>query len=160
MGLFSFFKNAGEKLFGSKEETPATVAPEVAAALNQQKVVLLQGALMAQGLNIQDLSIELNNDQVTVYGTASSQTDKEKAVLVLGNVTGIASVDDRMTVEVPEEESKFYEVQKGDSLSKIAGAFYGDVMKYPVIFEANKPMLSHPDKIYPGQVLRIPSLQN
>ncbi|MBP7184191.1 MAG: LysM peptidoglycan-binding domain-containing protein, partial [Saprospiraceae bacterium] len=50
------------------------------------------------------------------------------------------------------------QVQKGDSLSKIAKAFYGDAMKYPVIFEANKPMLTDPDLIYPGQTLRIPKI--
>jgi len=59
-------------------------------------------------------------------------------------------------VETPEPEAKFYTVVSGDSLSKIAKEYYGNAMKYPVIFEANKPMLSHPDKIYPGQVLRIP----
>jgi nucleoid-associated protein YgaU len=48
-------------------------------------------------------------------------------------------------------------VVSGDNLSKIAKKFYGDANKYPVIFEANKPMLSHPDKIYPGQMLRIPA---
>ena len=48
----------------------------------------------------------------------------------------------------------------GDSLSKIAKEHYGNAMKYPVIFEANKPMLEHPDKIYPGQVLRIPAIES
>ncbi|MEL6867451.1 MAG: LysM peptidoglycan-binding domain-containing protein, partial [Bacteroidota bacterium] len=66
-------------------------------------------------------------------------------------------VDDRITVTNPEPASTFYEVQKGDSLSKIAKAHYGDPMKYPQIFEANRPMLEHPDKIYPGQRLRIPA---
>jgi nucleoid-associated protein YgaU len=49
-------------------------------------------------------------------------------------------------------------VVRGDTLSKIAKQFYGDAMKYPAIFEANKPMLKHPDKIYPGQMLRIPAI--
>jgi nucleoid-associated protein YgaU len=48
-------------------------------------------------------------------------------------------------------------VQKGDTLSKVAKEMYGDANKYPQIFEANKPMLTHPDKIYPGQKLRIPA---
>ena len=47
-------------------------------------------------------------------------------------------------------------MKSGDTLSKIAREFYGSANKYPVIFEANKPMLSNPDRIYPGQVLRIP----
>jgi nucleoid-associated protein YgaU len=79
-------------------------------------------------------------------------------VLVVGNTEGIASVDDRMTTAVQEPEAQFHTVVKGDSLSKIAKTYYGNAMKYPVIFEANKPMLTDPDKIYPGQVLRIPNL--
>jgi nucleoid-associated protein YgaU len=51
-----------------------------------------------------------------------------------------------------------YTVKSGDTLSAIAKEQYGDAMKYPQIFEANKPMLENPDKIYPGQVLRIPPL--
>ena len=81
-------------------------------------------------------------------------------MLALGNVTGIATVDDRINVVHPKPESTFYEVKSGDSLSKIAKAHYGDAMKYPLIFEANKPMLKDPDKIYPGQVLRIPPLES
>ena len=78
--------------------------------------------------------------------------------MVVGNTEGIATVDDRMTVEIPEPEAQFHTVVKGDYLSKIAKKYYGDAMKYPIIFEANKPMLTDPDKIYPGQVLRIPAL--
>ena len=63
-----------------------------------------------------------------------------------------------MEVEIQEPEAVFHTVVSGDTLSKIAKKVYGNAMKYPVIFEANKPMLSHPDKIYPGQVLRIPAL--
>jgi nucleoid-associated protein YgaU len=61
-----------------------------------------------------------------------------------------------MTVATPADESKYYTVVKGDTLSKISKEFYGNPNKYPQIFEANKPMLTHPDKIYPGQLLRIP----
>ena len=61
-----------------------------------------------------------------------------------------------MTVAKQEPEGTYYEVQKGDTLSKIAKQHYGDANKYPVIFEANKPMLKDPDEIYPGQRLRIP----
>ena len=54
--------------------------------------------------------------------------------------------------------SKFYTVESGDTLSKIAQEQYGDGSKYPIIFEANTPMLKSADLIYPGQVLRIPPL--
>ena len=71
---------------------------------------------------------------------------------------GVEAVDNRLEVVNPEPAATFYTVVRGDTLSKIAKEHYGNAMKYPVIFEANKPMLKHPDKIYPGQVLRIPPL--
>ena len=91
-------------------------------------------------------------------GDVDQQEDAEKIALAVGNVEGVKVVDNQLTVAEPEEEAQYHEVVKGDSLSKIAQHYYGDMMKYPVIFEANKPMLTHPDKIYPGQVLRIPQI--
>jgi nucleoid-associated protein YgaU len=75
---------------------------------------------------------------------------------MVGNTKGVARVDDQMTVEAPAPEAALYTVKSGDGLSKIAKVHYGDASKYPVIFEANKPMLKDPNKIYPRQVLRIP----
>ena len=63
-----------------------------------------------------------------------------------------------MSVDKSEPEAKYYTVVSGDNLSKISKSQYGDPNKYMKIFEANKPMLKDPDKIYPGQVLRIPPL--
>jgi nucleoid-associated protein YgaU len=81
-------------------------------------------------------------------------------VLALGNTLGVSQVDNQLSVAQPSAEATMYTVQKGDTLWKIAETHYGKAngAKYTVIFEANKPMLSHPDKIYPGQVLRIPAL--
>ena len=118
----------------------------------------LSNAVETLGFKVQDLNVEVNGDNAIVWGQADSQETREKVILVLGNTEGIATVDDRMSVEVPEPEAQFHTVVKGEYLSKIAKKYYGNAMKYPVIFEANKPMLSHPDKIYPGQVLRIPPL--
>ena len=50
-----------------------------------------------------------------------------------------------------------YTVKRGDWLSKIASRFYGDMMKYNIIYEANRNIISEPDLIYPGQRLQIPS---
>jgi nucleoid-associated protein YgaU len=166
MGLFSFLKNAGAKLF-NKNETKTTTnegnnTSDTAAAdaLNRQKAALLKGAVEGLGLDVKGLEIELNGETVIVSGEVSSQQDREKVILSLGNVEGISAVDDRLTVNAPEPEPEavFYEVKKGDTLSKIAKAHYGDAMKYPVIFEANRPMLKSADLIYPGQMLRIPAL--
>jgi len=160
MGLFSFLKKAGSNIFKSSE-TKAAEAAEEAAARKQQMLIALRGVVDGLALPIEDLDldVDLAEDKVTVYGQTESQADKEKVILALGNVAGIATVDDRISVVTPAPEATFYEVQSGDSLSKIAKAQYGDAMKYPVIFEANKPMLEDPDKIYPGQVLRIPVLE-
>ncbi len=165
MGLFSFLKNAGAKLFGRKEEetqptnvlTPEQQA-EVDAIRKQTREAALVSEVVNMGLHVENLSVDLQGDTAIVYGQVDTQADKEKVILTVGNVDGIASVDDRLEVANPEEDSQFHEVQKGDSLSKIAKHYYGDAMKYPVIFEANKPMLKDPDLIYPGQMLRIPPI--
>lgn len=158
MGLFSFLKKAGSDIFKSKEAKAAEAAAE-ATAKKQERLTALRGVVDGLGLPITDLELELDDDKITVYGQTESQANKEKVVLALGNVAGIATVDDRISVVKPAPQAQFYEVKSGDSLSKIAKAHYGDPMKYPIIFEANKPMLKDPNLIYPGQVLRIPALE-
>lgn len=160
MGLFSFLKNAGAKLFDKKDEPKAPSAIDKMAEdiARRQKTILLRGVVESLNISVENLAIDYDGETVTVHGQSRSQSDKEKVILALGNVNGVAHVDDRMSVVIPEPEADFYEVQKGDSLSKIAKKYYGDAMKYPVIFEANKPMLTDPDLIYPGQMLRIPKL--
>ncbi len=164
MGLFSFLKNAGAKIFSGEKvkevELDAAEAKKVAeeAIMKRQKMILMRGVVDSLGIDIENFDIALHDDEVTAYGQVDSQADKEKVILALGNVEGVATVDDRISVVNPEPEAVFYTVKSGDSLSKIAKAHYGDAMKYQAIFEANKPMLTHPDKIYPGQVLRIPAL--
>jgi len=156
MGLFSFIKDAGAKIFGGK-----TTDEKKDDAIDK-----LKSTVKKLDLKVSDLKIELDDDKAMVWGEATDQATKEKVVLVIGNSEGIAKVDDKMTVApMPEEEdcepvreSRFHTVKSGDTLSKVAKEVYGDAMKYPIIFEANKPMLTYPDKIYPGQVLRVPYL--
>ena len=160
MGIFDFFKKAGSGIFKNEEAEAAKAAADEAAvaAANARKVSLLKDIVNSTGIDIEDLDIELDDDVITVYGSANNQAEKEKVILALGNVDGIAVVDDRISVEASEPASTFYTVKSGDTLSKISKAHYGDAMKYMDIFEANQPMLSDPNKIYPGQVLRIPNL--
>jgi nucleoid-associated protein YgaU len=158
MGLFSFLKDTGAKLFHmGGDAKPLDPNADIIAHKNEV-IAKLQGVISGLGLQIDNGSMDLNDagDTVTVYGSCQTQSEKEKVILAIGNTEGIAYVDDRTTVANPEPEADFYTVQKGDSLSKIAKHFYGDMMRYPEIFEANKPMLTHPDLIYPGQVLRVP----
>ena len=156
MGLFSFIKNAGAKVFGIGKTTEEEAAEAVEASA--EKAGKLVNAVEALGFGVVDLDITVVDDLATVYGEAESQATRERVVLVVGNTEGIASVDDRMTTAIEEPEAQFHTVVSGDTLGKIAKTYYGNAMKYPEIFEANKPMLTHPDKIYVGQVLRIPVL--
>lgn len=156
MGLFSFLKKAGTRIFGKSNADKA----EDAAALKVERERQLRAVVEDHGIAIDNLDVKLNDDTVVVYGQTENQENKEKVILAIGNVEGIATVDDRISVVTPEPEAQFYEVKSGDSLSKIAKQFYGDAMKYPVIFEANKPMLKDPNLIYPGQMLRIPPLES
>ncbi len=151
MGLFSFIKGAGKKLFGREEKK---VVAEVATA-PPSKEELLKAEIVRLGIPVQGLNVELA-EQVIVSGETVTNADREKIILALGNVDCVGCVEDNMTVSNPEPESRFHVVKAGDSLSKISKEVYGDPMKYNAIFEANKPMLEHPDKIYPGQTLRIP----
>ena len=143
MGLFAFVKAAGEKLGIGGSDAPS-----------EEK---LKAELKKHGFKEQDLDVKVEGDTVKVKGKALNQDEKEKMVLALGNVEGIEKVEESIEVANPAPEAKFYTVKKGDTLSAIAKQFYGDASKYNLIFEANKPMLTHPDKIYPGQNLRIPS---
>ena len=160
MGLFSFIKNAGAKIFGSEKAAASKKAAEAAAELRAEEAAAqtLEQTIRDLDLKVENLDIIINDDLARVSGMAYDQETKEKVVLVVGNSEGIATVDDQMTVEHEEPEAQFYTVVRGDSLSKIAKKYYGDAMKYPLIFEANKPMLKDPNLIYPGQVLRIPNL--
>lgn len=159
MGLLSFIKNAGAKLgIGKSVAEEAAEAAAATAAANEAAAAKMIETVSALGIEVENMSVVIDGEVATVTGVAQDQSSKEKAVLVVGNTEGIGQVDDQIIVDNPAPEATYYTVEKGDYLSKIAKEVYGDAMKYPVIFEANKPMLSDPDKIYPGQVLRIPPL--
>ena len=144
MGVWSFVKDAGKSLFGGTAEAADAPQEEV---LKQEVKVL--------GLDTTGMDIKVGDDgKVTVSGKAVSQEMKEKVILAVGNVEGVGEVHD----DVPDAGAApvFHEVKKGDTLSAIAKKTLGNANRYNEIFEANRPMLSHPDKIYPGQMLRIP----
>lgn len=142
MGLWNFVKDAGKSLFGAGDDA------EVSGAALQDELVQL-------GLDAKGLDISVDGDTVKVSGTAADQETREKVILALGNVEGVAAVEE--DVSGAEGEPTFHTVKKGDTLWAIAQDTLGNGARYQDIFEANKPMLTHPDKIYPGQVLRIPT---
>jgi len=167
MGLFDFVKSAGKKLgFGDDDETNAKE---------------LKKELDSHGLGTDAVQVEVKGDTAVIRGAVKDQSVFEKAVVAVGNTLGISKVQaDELRIAVPESglsldssvdineivakagpahEPKFHTVEKGDTLWAISEKAYGNGSKYEIIFEANTPMLSHPDKIYPGQVLRIPPIE-
>ncbi len=171
MGLFDFFSDAGDDDITKTVE----VSPERLDELRQKSITEKLAQLDIEG---EQVAVSVKGDIATLTGTAPSQEAMEKMVLCAGNQHGIGQVDCRVEVDAPPAPepqvaeaaaseapapepapaSTFYTVQSGDTLGKIAKAHYGDAGKYTVIFEANQPMLTDPDKIYPGQSLRIPPL--
>lgn len=154
MGLFSFVAAAGRLLgIGKAEATqdashPVPPPPDAAA---------VQAELTRLGVAPADLQVTVEGDRVRLAGTAPDAATRERMILAAGNVAGIAAVEETVTTAAPAPDPVFHTVVRGETLSKIAQQHLGNANKYPAIFEANKPMLTNPDKIYPGQVLRIPA---
>ena len=157
MGLLSFFKGVGEKIF-NKDHVAAPADPAQAEKVEPLRAQALLDHVKKLGLAYNSLTVKTKGDTVTLIGSVKSQEDAEKIALAVGNVEGVEAVDNQLDVAEPAAEGNYYTVKSGDSLSKISQEVYGDPMKYGVIFEANKPMLKDPDLIYPNQVLRIPQL--
>lgn len=169
MGIFDFIKDAGASVFGDDDEMSEPTKP-----LGQH--------LRDHGISTEGLKFAYTNDSASVSGRVSSQELREKIITIIGNVKGIGQVEDLLSVapsavagsevetaEIQHDqlseattsddwESRTYTVQSGDTLGKIAREMYGNSAKYTAIFEANTPMLKDPNKIYPGQVLRIPNI--
>ena len=165
MGMFSFIKEAGEKLFGIGEAKAAedvaktNPTPVNVESANKAAANAIAAYVAKMNLSAKDLQIGFDgaSGTVIVQGMADTQETKEKILLCCGNVAGVEHVQDQLgVIEAAVAEPQFYTVVRGDTLSKVAKEFYGNANEYMQIFEANKPMLSHPDKIYPGQMLRIP----
>lgn len=159
MSLITFIKEAGEKLFGGGEAQAAQDSADKIAAANTKAAAAIKHYIASLQLAPADLVVSFDGSSatVTVAGTAADQATRERILLAAGNVQGVSQVEDRLSVAKDETAAVFYTVVRGDTLSAIAKAHYGNAGKYPLIFEANRPMLTHPDKIYPGQVLRIPA---
>ena len=151
MGIFDFAKSVGKKLgFGDDEPN----AEDLKKELDSHK------------LGTENVQVVVEGDKAILKGNVTDQAILEKAIIAVGNSLGVSKVEtdelklDSTTTGSVAKDPVFYTVKKGDNLWKIAEAVYGKGkgVKNTIIFEANKPMLTHPDKIYPGQVLRIPEL--
>ncbi len=147
MGLFDFAKDVGRQLF----DTDAEAADNIKEHLE----------IRTSGIS--NIEVEYDDGVATICGDCINQATKDKAVLMVGNIKGVEKViaDDLRVPppakeEKPEEKSEIYEIVSGDTLGKIADRFYGKPSEYMRIFEANREIIEDPDRIYPGQKIRIP----
>ena len=156
MGMFDFIRSAG-RLLGiggdaTQDESKPAPPPPPAEAISKEFHTL--------GLGADQVQVSVDGDTVRLNGSVPDAETRERVILAAGNVAGIARVEEQITPATPPPPSApppvFHTVVKGDTLSAIAKKQLGNANAYPKIFEANKPMLKDPNKIYPGQVLRIP----
>lgn len=158
------------------KKAAAAEARELAA--EERKADQLEEHVAKLGLKARNLDIKFDDGSATITGVAANAATREKIVLAVGNVKGVSRVHDRLRTTAPKKSpvprdakarvaaqrrrkaaqsaQTMHTVKKGDTLGKIAKKYLGDANRYPEVFKANQPMLSDPNKIYPGQVLRIP----
>ncbi|HSN72826.1 MAG TPA: peptidoglycan-binding protein LysM [Steroidobacteraceae bacterium] len=153
MGLFGFVKDVGRKLFNSDEHAAEKIKEHI----------------LANNPGVKDLEVEYDDGFVTLNGECTNKEAFQKCVLMAGNVEGVKDVyatglqayvppEAKAEAAPPEPEEEFYVIERGDSLWKIAKKYYSDGNKWPQLFEANKEVILDPDKIFPGQKIRIPKL--
>jgi len=141
MGLLSFAKSIGKKLFHREEEA----SEKIAAYIEEDNP------------GVDNLKVEVKDGVASLSGQAQSAEALEKAVLMAGNIEGIGEVKfDNLAAPAAEVKIEYYEIVSGDTLSAIAKKFYGNGNLYMRIFEANREVIKDPDKIYVGQKIRIP----
>lgn len=150
MGLFDFVKAAGRMLGIGKTATADDKPAPTPTADDIRKEI------ESHGLKLDGMEVKVEGDKVIVSGAAADAETREKIIMAAGNISGVAQVQDDIRTPAPAPDPVFHTVVKGDTLWAIAKKHYGNGADYMRIFEANKPMLSHPDKIYVGQNLRIP----
>lgn len=144
MGIFSFVKEAGEKLWDNLTDHK----DQSDKVSDHLKKLNIPGAEKVQ--------VNVTDGKASVTGDGLTQEQKEKIQIAVGNIAGVSEVENNISASDTSGEATYYTVKSGDTLSAISKTVYGDASQYNKIFEANRPMLSSPDKIYPGQTLRIP----
>ena len=142
MGLFDFIKDAGAKVLDAVAN-PAKAPEQIKEHIEKE-------------IGVKDVDVQYIGARSKRPVVAATQADKDRLIHAAGNIKGEEKIEDNIAVKEAGAEARMYTVKSGDTLSKIAKQFYGNAGEYEKIFEANKPMLKHPDKIYPGQMLRIP----
>ncbi len=150
MGFFDFVKDAGRQLFNTDAEAADNIKEH----------------LEVKTSGIRNIDVKFDDGVATICGDCVNQATKDSAVLMVGNIKGVEKVvAEDLKVDAPKPEAPkepevqadYYTIEKGDTLGAIAKKHYGKASAYMRIFEANnKDIISDPDKIYPGQKIRIP----
>lgn len=142
----------------ARRKASATNARKEEMMADKAKATGLETYVQNMGLEVKNLDIRFHNGIASIKGEAANQDIREKVILAVGNTQDVGQVHDQITLPAgADAESVMHVVESGDTLWAIAEEHYSDGSKYPAIFEANKPMLTDPDKIYVGQVLRVPN---
>jgi nucleoid-associated protein YgaU len=145
MGLFDFVRDIGRKIFNSDSEANDKIKAEIEASL--------------KGIEGLTVDYDAASGDVKLGGQAASTEALQKAILIAGNTKGVANVSvDGMKAPAAEDQTQYYIIKSGDTLSAIAQHFYKDANKYPKIFEANREVIKDANLIFPGQKIRIPPL--
>jgi nucleoid-associated protein YgaU len=145
MGLLDFVKDAGRQLFDTDDEA--------ADNIKQHLEISLSG--------VKNLDVKFDDGVATICGDCPNEATRNSALLIAGNVKGVEKIiADDLTFPEPVEEEKekieIYEIVSGDTLGGIAKKYYGKAGLYTRIHEANKELIPDPNKIYPGQKIKIP----
>ncbi|WP_078888255.1 LysM peptidoglycan-binding domain-containing protein [Streptomyces sclerotialus] len=163
MTTYEFVPEAGHQLQTDRQlASPSANEPvEAVEPVEPVEPVVVASQLKARledlGLTCDHFHVDVAGMTAIVSGDAAMQEQKEKILLALGNVVGVARVEDRITVGQEGMKPRFVTVQEGESLTDVAKRIYGDAEASRKILDANSPVLSGPDQIYPGQVLRAPA---
>lgn len=104
-----------------------------------------------------ELAYDAIKGVVTLTGLAGNQDMRERLVLCIGNVRGVAAVDDLMTVIMPSDVSRWHFVQPGDTLTRIAHDVYRDPSRVQQLRAANQPLIGDGEALPAGWLLRVPA---
>lgn len=146
MSLFDFAKDVGRRLFDTDDEA--------ADNIKQHLELKMTG--------ISNLDVTFDDGVATICGDCVNEATRNNAILIAGDVKGVEKiVADKLTFPAPakeEEKEKFevYEIVSGDTLGGIAKKYYGKASQYTRIHAANKELIPDPNKIFPGQKIKIP----
>lgn len=114
---------------------------------------------LGEALGAKDGFVREENGVLVVGGTVETPYQKDQIWDAIKAIGGENPSD--IIADIRTEVSDYYTkhiVTENDTLSKIARHYYGDMMKYPIIFEANRDILNNPNVIHEGQILVIPNL--